>query len=179
MDRSTGQWALWMWAIGGVLAVLVNAVIRLSPRAAGVFDGSLSSGQIFLTIVWTGFMLYSEAWRGFHLAFSPRVVARAGRLIEAPSLWQVVLAPVIAMGLIHATPRRLLVSRLLLFGIVALVLLVRLLPEPWRAIVDFGVVVGLAGGAASLLWHAVQDIIGSGSMVDPEFPDSAVAGGRP
>ena len=162
---------VWLWAIGGVVAILLQAVIRLGPRALGVFEEGLTPLQWGITGVWVLFMLYSEAWRGFHLNFSPRVVARASGLMDrpAPLLW--LFAPIVAMGLVYATPRRLLVSRLLLGGIVALILLVRQLPEPWRAMVDLGVVLGLAAGTVSVLWFAVRAMLGTGPGVDPQFPD--------
>jgi len=73
------------------------------------------------------------------------------------------------MGLLDATRRRLVASWLLVIGIVALILVVQRLPEPWRAVVDAGVVLGLSFGTASLAWHTVRALRGRGEPVDPEF----------
>jgi hypothetical protein len=55
------------------------------------------------------------------------------------------------MGLFHARPRNLMLSWGLVGAIVTLVVLVRLLPQPWRGIVDAGVVIGLVWGVV-FLW---------------------------
>ncbi len=173
MPRTTTQWGIWVWAIGGVVLILLQAVGRLTPRALSIFDGELSALQWLLTIGWVGFMAYGESYRGFHLNFNPRVVVRAAGIADRPTPLRIGLAPLVAMGLIDATPRRLLVSRLLVGGIVVLVLLVRLLPDPWRGMVDLGVVVGLLLGVVSLVGMAVQAASGSPPQVAAEFPDPA------
>ncbi len=167
------EWLAWGWGVGGVVAVLLQAVVRLWPRAATVFDGSLTGFQVAMAVGWVAFMLYTEGWRGFHKQFSPRVIVRAAAVAEDGRAWLVLLAPAVAMGLLHATPRRLLVSRLLVAGIVLLVLLVRLLPSPWRAIVDLGVVLGLLAGTVSIVWFAVRAVQGRPPPVDAELPEAA------
>ena len=85
----------------------------------------------------------------------------------------VLLGPLVAMGLLHGTPRRLRVSRTLLAGIVLLVLGVRLLPHPWRSIVDVGVVCGLLGGLLSLLGFVVALLLGHVPAVGDDFPEAS------
>ena len=168
--RSTSEWLIWGWALGGVFLFIGNAVFRLGPRGLEIFNG-LSTLQLVLAVAWTAFMLYGEGYRGFHLRFAPRVVARAGALArQQPHPGLVALGPFVAMGLLHGTPRRLLASRALLAMIVVMVFLVRWLPEPWRAIVDFGVVAGLVAGLASMLYFAWGTVAGAPPDVDPEFP---------
>jgi hypothetical protein len=65
----------------------------------------------------------------------------------------IVLAPLFCMGFFHATRQRMLTSWLVTSAIVALVIVVSHAPQPWRGIVDTGVVTGLGLGLASLLWH--------------------------
>jgi hypothetical protein len=54
------------------------------------------------------------------------------------------------MALVYANRRRLIVSWMVVAGIVTLVLLVRLLPQPWRGVVDAGVALALAYGAVAI-----------------------------
>jgi uncharacterized membrane protein YkgB len=54
------------------------------------------------------------------------------------------------MGFFHATRRRQVTSILVTAGIVVMVVLVRQLAQPWRGIVDLGVVAGLVWGLVAL-----------------------------
>jgi uncharacterized membrane protein len=63
------------------------------------------------------------------------------------------------MGLFHATRRTKIVSWTLLVVVVSLVALMRRLAQPWRGIIDAGVVVGLAIGVVSLCWLFVQAVL--------------------
>ena len=100
---------------------------------------------------WIGVSLYSEGYRGFQKAFVPRTVARAFHLATRPRPLFVVFAPAFAMALFHARPKRLFVSWMVVLLITLAVVAVRLLPSPWRSIVDIGVVAGLVWGLASLV----------------------------
>lgn len=150
------------WGIAGVVLLLASAVVRLTPYVLELSSYSLSILQQALLAGFVLFMLYSEGWKGFHLNFSPRVVARADGLSQAPTMLLTLLAPLVCMGFLHATRKRRLISLILTSAIILLVLLVRLLPQPWRGIVDAGVVAGLGFGILSILWHwlrhAVQGI---------------------
>jgi hypothetical protein len=141
------------WGIAGVVLVLASAILRLAPRVFELAAFALSPLQCVLLVGFVLFMLYSEGWKGFHLNFAPRVVARAAGLRRAPQPLLVLLAPLVCMGYLHATRKRQLVSIILTSAIIALVLLVRLLPQPWRGIVDAGVVLGLGFGTLSIVWH--------------------------
>lgn len=164
-----------LWGVCGVVLVLGQAIFRLSQRAA-----SLASGEPLSTLHWVLligtliFFAYTEGWRGFHLRFSPRVVARAKAIPQGP-LWVWLLAPAVCMGLVWATRRRLIASWALITMIVVLILGVRRLPFPWREIVDAGVVVGLSVGLASLLWHLGLAVRGQATEVDPDLPEGALA----
>ena len=140
------------WGIFGVIVFLGRALLRLTPLAIEpIQNGSFGQWQWGLLLVWVGFNAYAEGYRGFHLRFSPRVVARAMRLAEKPSFWRVVLAGPYCMGLFGA-PRRVLVSSwLVVLIIVTVVVFVRQVPQPWRGLIDAGVVVGLGLGIVSLL----------------------------
>ncbi|HET6583582.1 MAG TPA: hypothetical protein VFG69_09040 [Nannocystaceae bacterium] len=168
------------WGVLGVLALLGQAFARLGPRALEAWTMGLSPSQLVVLAAWTGFMIYSEGVRGFHRRFSPRVVARAMWLREHPRPLFVAIAPFFCMSLVHASKRGLVVARVLVFAIVLLVAVVSQMPQPWRGIVDAGVVAGLGIGAASILWFAARALAGTRPPIAPDLPatDDAVAGTR-
>lgn len=152
-----------VWGVAGVTGVLLRAVVALYPVALEGLSGELGWIHWSVLALWMPFMLWSEGYRGFHASFSPLIVARALYLKRHPTLWRVLLAPIYCMGFFGATRRRRIVAVSLPLAIIGLVLLVRLLPQPWRGIVDAGVVAGLACGIASIgyfSWRALR----SGSL---------------
>jgi hypothetical protein len=156
-----------LWGIGGVVALLVQAVVRLGPLALEALRMELVPLQWGVVVVWSLWMAYSEGWRGFHLRFSPRVVARAWWLAEHPTAVRVLLAPFFCMSLFGASRRGLIVARVLVLAILGLVIVIRMLEQPWRGIVDAGVVLGLALGLVSLLVHAAR-ALGGARRADPD-----------
>ena len=164
-----------VWGLLGVCALLLHAVLRLSPRAAEAVTTGLTPVQWAILIGWVGFMAYSEGYRGFHLRFSPMVVARARWLAQHPTAIRLLLAPAFCMGLFHATRKRLIISWSLIAGIALLVVVVSLLPAPWRGIVDAGVVVGLFLGLTSIGYHAVRALLGTPPSVSEDLPREVAA----
>lgn len=162
------------WGVFGVVALFLRALHRLTPIALEpLLDGSLGIGHAAIYVVWVIFNAYVEGYRAFQLRFSPRVVSRAFYLGENPKLWHVVLAPFFCMSFFHARRAGKIVAWALLVGIVTLVLLIRLLPQPWRGIIDGGVVVALAWGVLTLLYFFFRALAGHPSRVDPELPVEA------
>ncbi len=162
------------WGIAGVILLLASAIVRLTPRVLELRDIPLSGLQWLLLVGFVLFMLYSEGWKGFHLNFAPRVVARAAGLRHAATPLLVVLAPLVCMGYLHATRKRQLISLLLTSAIIALVLAVRLLPQPWRGIIDTGVVLGLGFGTLSIVWHWLRlDLQGIAPGIAADLPEAA------
>jgi hypothetical protein len=135
----------------GVVLLLGSATYRLSFPAADAFAHHFAWYHWAALAVNLVFMGYSEGYRGFQQGFSPRVAARARYLRSRPNLLRTLLAPLFCMGYFHAIRKRKIVAYSLTAGIVVLVVAVRALPQPWRGIVDVGVVFGLAWGIASLL----------------------------
>jgi hypothetical protein len=159
------------WGIAGVLLLLLRAVVGLSPnvlQAAG--DASLGALHWSLAAVWLVFMGYSEGYRGFQRGFAPRVVARAVHLARAPRPLHALLAPFFCMGLFHASRRRLLTSWTLVFMIVGLVTVVRLVPQPWRGLIDAGVILGLGWGILAVLVFVAQALRGHPPAVPADLP---------
>jgi hypothetical protein len=157
------------WAVGGVLGVLVSAAVRLGSRGVPAFLSADGTGRL-VAVVWLAWMLLTAAWPGFHRQFAPRVAARARRLAEEPPSWRWGLAPAVAMGLLHAPPRRLAASWGLWAAIGVFVAAFRWLGEPWRGLLDLGVAAALASGASSVAWFATRAWAGTASPVDDGWP---------
>ena len=101
------------------------------------------------------YMSYAEGYKGFHLGFAPRVVVRARYLANNPRPLHVLLAPLFCMGYIYATRKRQILSFALTTMIICFVLIARSIPQPWRGIVDAGVVVGLGLGVLSIAYFLI------------------------
>ncbi|OFE12944.1 hypothetical protein PHACT_07160 [Pseudohongiella acticola] len=145
-----------VWGVGGILLLLSFAIVRLGGVALELGGYPLTVWQWGLVLVWLVYMVWAEGYKGFHLAFAPRVVVRANYLANNPRPVHVLLAPLYCMGYIHATTRRRILSIALTSMILTFVFMVRLLPQPWRSMVDVGVVAGLVVGVASILFYLVQ-----------------------
>ncbi len=143
------------WGIGGVLLLLSFAIYRLAPMALALENLPMSQGHWLALLVSVIYMAYAEGYKGFHLGFAPRVVVRARYLADNPRLIHVLLAPLFCMGYIYATRKRQILSLALTMMILCFVLLMRLIPQPWRGILDAGVVVGLAFGIASIAYFLI------------------------
>lgn len=161
------------WGILGVAALLSQAIWRLTPLAIEAIAGGLTTRQWIVLVVWVVMMAHAEGYRGFHRRFSPRVVARALWLREHATPVQAALAPLFCMNLFFSSRRGAMTARILLVGIVGLIVLVRGLSQPWRGIIDAGVVLGLTIGLASVLGYAARALGGTPPPVSPDLPPTA------
>ncbi|MBO6939436.1 MAG: hypothetical protein JJ863_30985 [Deltaproteobacteria bacterium] len=161
------------WGVLWVLALLANALYRLTPLALEPWlDGSMSAWQMGLYVGWAIINAYTEGWRGFHLRFSPRVVGRAFYLSRNPRPVDFIFALPFVMSLYHAQRRQKIVSYTFIVVLTAVILAVRALPQPWRGIIDGGVVVGLGLGALSILYFWVRGLRGDPPPA-PDLPETA------
>ncbi len=158
------------WGVLGVVALLAQALWRLTPLAMEAVAGGLSAFQWAVLGAWVLVNAHAEGYRGFHQRFSPRVVARAMALARSPRPLHVLVAPLFCMSLLHASRRGLAVAYGILGGVILLVLAVRHLDQPWRGIVDAGVVVGLGLGLVSIVWHALRAVLGHPPPSHPDLP---------
>jgi len=165
------------WGVLGVVALLSQAIARLTPLALEAMRSGLSTGQWIGLVLWVAFMAHSEGYRGFHTRLSPRVVARASYLLRGKLTWaRVVFAPFFCTRLFGASKKGMWTSRILLSGIFCLIVIVRNLEQPWRGIIDAGVVVGLAMGVVSIVYYTVRALMGRPSPADPDLAqDEAIA----
>ncbi len=160
------------WGVLGVIALLSQAIWRLTPLAIDAVEGGLSGLQWGVLVVWVAFMAHAEGYRGFHTRLSPRVVARAAYLLRGRiTPLRVVLAPFFCTRLFGSSRKGMWTSRILLSAIFVLIMIVRQLSQPWRGIVDAGVVVGLTIGLVSIVYYAVRALAGTPSPADPDLPD--------
>ncbi len=163
-----------IWGILGVLLLLGSAVYRLAPLAAAAFSVPLTWYHWLAWVLSVLVMAHAEGYRGFQMHFSPQVAARARYLKEHPRPLHLVFAPLFCMGYFHATRRRQIVSLSLTAGIIVLIIIVHHMPQPWRGIIDAGVVTGLVWGIGSLIWFAVRAFTGHSFNYSPEVPESAL-----
>jgi len=159
------------WGVLGVACLFVQALIRLTPLAfEPISSGSLGLATWLLYAAWVAFMAYTEGYRTFQLKWAPRVVARAVYLAKNPNPLFVALAPLFCMSLLHANRRRLVSSWLVVLMIVVFVVVVRRFDQPWRGIIDGGVVVGLAWGVVVLLINAGRALGGQELGASADLP---------
>jgi hypothetical protein len=162
------------WGLAGVGLILGAAIYRLAAVAGEALTGPLEWQHWAICAGVVAFMAYAEGYRGFQQRFSPRCAARARHLRAHARALHVLLAPFFCMGYFHATRRRQIASLSLTAGIVGIVLAVRLLSQPWRGIIDAGVVVGLAWGLLSLLIFGVRALTARELPYTPEFPEPGI-----
>lgn len=167
-----------VWGVAGFAALLVKAIIGLYPLAVEPIQaGTLSSLHVAIYVLWVVFMAYSEGYKGFQKQMSPRVAVRSMYAARNPRPLLILLAPLFVMGLFHATRRRLIVSWVILIGVIILVIAVRALDQPWRGIVDGGVVVGLTWGLLATLYYFIAALAGRVPDISPDVPgDDATTG---
>lgn len=161
-----------LWGIFGFVLILTQAIVRLAPLAwEPVAEGQLDTMQwalYFGSIVFNG---YFEGYKAFQLQVAPRVMARASHLARNPNPLHLILAPFFCMTLFHASRKRLIVSWCVYAGIVVLVIAVRQLSQPWRGIVDVGVVFGLSWGIVSIVTSFVAIVRGGELKAGADLPE--------
>ncbi|MEM7707852.1 MAG: hypothetical protein AAF358_20030 [Pseudomonadota bacterium] len=158
------------WAITGFSLLLGVALLRLTARTLEGFTYTFTWHHWLVLSAGALFMAYTEGYRGFQLKFSPRFADRVLALRRAGTLTQCLLAPFYAMGF-FAAPRRVVITAwLLTVMIVCLVLLLKLVPQPWRGIADAGVVIGLGWGLIATLWMTADRL-----RRRPDFSPAATA----
>ncbi len=163
------------WGMLGVIAILCSAIFRLSARVIEMSSYPLSSLQWSALLLFALYMSYAEGYKGFHRNFAPRVVSRArGFLLRnnTSNFVYILLAPLVCMGFLYSTTKRKTISFLVTTGIIVLVVLVSMSPQPWRGIIDAGVVLGLVLGVISIIYFWIKSIQTDWvSPVPADFPE--------
>lgn len=161
-----------IWGLGGVIILLTSAVFRLANLSIEAFGYTWDWRHWTVFVINLAFMAHSEGYNAFQKSFAPRVVARAQALAQNPSPLRLLLAPLFCMGYFHATRRRLISAYALSIGIVTLITIFHYISQPWRGILDCGVVVGLAWGIVSIAVFAFKTWRGQGPFHSAELPES-------
>jgi hypothetical protein len=169
MDRTLGNLGA-AWGFGGIFLLIAAAVARLTPIALETFDHDLSGLQWTALVGFSVFMTIGEGYQGFQKAFAPRVAARARYLRDNPRPVHVAFAPFFCLAYFHTTPRRQAISISITLGIVCLVIATRFTDQPWRGIIDFGVVLGLVWGLTALAVFGYQALGTKDFSHSPEVP---------
>ncbi len=140
------------WGVFGVLLLLTQAIVRLGSLALEAWHQPWTPIQAAVALGWVVFNAYGEGYRAFQKRFSPRVVARALYLAEHPKAAYVALAPLFCMAFFHASRRAQIIAWSTTTMVVTLIVIMRRIPQPWRGIVDLGVVVALIWGAGAIVY---------------------------
>lgn len=159
-----------LWGLTGITLLLGSAIYRLGPAALDLMAQPLTVVHWVALLFSLVFMGFAEGYRGFQQAFSPRVAARIRYLSQNVTPLRLALAPMFCMGYFDIKRRRQIVTICLTLGIVVLVQVVHLLEQPWRGIVDAGVVLGLVWGLTSLLLFTAKAFFTQGFDHSPEMP---------
>ncbi len=148
---STSRWPA-VWGLVGVLLLLLDGVYRLVPIAWDALRWpALTTTHWAFLVAWTVFAAVTEGHQTFRKRFAPRVARRMRELMTTPNATHRIVAPLYCMSLVGDEPRRMWIQRGLVVFIVGLVVLVKRMPQPWRGLVDAGVVVALTWGAVEVL----------------------------
>ncbi len=167
LNRSLGSLAA-IWGILGVLTLLGFAIWRMAGHMLDATSFQLGITHYIVGALWTVFMAYSEGYKGFQKSFSPRVASRAVYLKEHCTGLRFALAPFFCIGYFHATRKRIITVTVLIAMITLIVILFRYIPQPWRGVLDFGVIVGLSWGVTATLCYFVKFWFAKEVTHDPE-----------
>lgn len=151
-----------------MISFLSWAVIRLTPVALEALSHKFSWYHFVALIGNITFMAYSEGYRGFQKSFTPKVVTRMKYLKMNANWFDTVLAPFFCMGYYGTSRKKQLATFILTAVIVLFIIFVRHLEQPWRGIIDAGVVVGLSWGIASIVIMSIKEFAMKGFHTSPE-----------
>ncbi len=162
-----------VWGIAGLTLILVRGLSSVWPYVGELEFGSFGWPEWLGLLISLVFMGYAEGYKGFQLRFSPRVGARALYLKKNPTPVRIIFAPFFCMGFFHAAKARKITAYAVTTMVILLIILVRRLPQPWRGIIDAGVLFGLGWGLISVWIYSVKALCGKGEYtVSPETPDA-------
>lgn len=167
------NWITAWGVLGSALAIGVG-LYRVTPHAVEPLwpQYQLSPFHAWLYAVSIVFTAYAEGYKGFQRGFTPRVIARAKWVSDHPGRVPAILAPIFALGFYGIQRRKLIFTWVFTFAIVAVVVAMKFLAQPWRGILDAGVVVGLSWGVASMVIGLIRIFQGQEPKGDPFLPDA-------
>ena len=167
------NWIATIWGITGVTLLIGTAIIRLFGKAQVAFSGEYQLTAIHwcVLVAFSLFMLITEGYRGFQKKFSPRTAARTHFLYLNTTLKRLIFAPLFCMGYFDANKKTRIIATSLTVGIILLILMMRFVPQPWRGLLDVGVVLGLSYGLISYYCFLVKVFTKKNHGHSPEMPN--------
>jgi len=161
-----------LWGVMGLFCLLGFAVWRLGLNMLEAFQMPLNWVHWLVFAVFLIFMAYSEGYKGFQKKFSPRFAARTRYLSQGATPLRLVLAPLFCMGYFGATKSRIIATFALTVMIVLFVLSFQFVPQPWRGLLDAGVVIGLIWGIVSTVLLCFKAFSDDNFHWDAELSDT-------
>ena len=159
------------WGLLGIFVLVGRALWRLSLIAIdGIMNHPIAHWQWAVLFAWIVINAYSEGYKGFQKKFSPRTVARAWYLADNPTPLRVILGPFFTMGFFDANRKTKITAYVVVLLVTLLVMIVSSLSQPWRGIIDAGVVAGLLWGLASILIIFLKTLTSGYQDLDPCMP---------
>lgn len=167
---------LTLWGVLGPMALLSSGVWRVFPYAIEplLTPASLSVLHIVLYVVSIIFNAWTEGYRAFQKMIVPRILARAQWLTDNPERVNPILAPLFVAGFFAMQKRAIIVRYTFLVVIICVIIGMKFMPQPWRGIINAGVVVGLGWGVVAMGVGLIQLFRGVVPDADPQLPDSWV-----
>lgn len=161
------------WGVIGCMLLISSGVYRVVPHAIEPIwpEYTLTAWELVLYVGFIVFQAYTEGYRGFQKGVVPRILARAQWLTDHPERVHPLLAPLFVTGLFGMAKRALIVRYVFIFIIIGVIVAMKFVPQPWRGIVDGGVVIGLAWGVAAMGVGLIQMFRGSVPDADPQIPE--------
>lgn len=103
-------------------------------------------------------MAYTEGYKGFQKSYSQKFSRRAASLTTDAPLLHKLLAPFFCMNYFAADKKALKLAYILTSVIIGLVIAFSYIPQPWRGILDFGVVAGLSWGLIATVAICIKTV---------------------
>lgn len=161
------------WGVIGCMLLISSGVYRVVPHAIEPVwpEYSLRPFELVLYVGFIGFQAWAEGYRGFQKGVVPRILARAQWLTDHPERVHPIVAPLFVTGLFGMQRRALIVRYVFIVLIIGVIVAMKFVPQPWRGIVDGGVVIGLAWGVVAMGVGLVQLFRGIVPDADPQIPE--------
>lgn len=145
-----------LWGVAGIIALLCFAIFRLTPYGLEALRNGLTPVQWLILVAWCGFMIISEGRDGFARHLAPRIAARAQQIKTDGDVASILLAPLYCFGYFRAPARQMITSYAAIVVIIIAVVIVHQFSQPWRGIVDCGVVLGLSYGVVAIVAKCIS-----------------------
>jgi uncharacterized membrane protein len=142
--------------VAGFLTLLGFAVYRLATPAVEAFSYDFLWYHWLVLAGIVVFFAYVKAYRAFQKGLSRQVVKRAQALNLRPGALTALLAPFYCMGFFGAGRKRQWAMIILTVAMVGLIFAVRLINQPWRGMIDLGLVIAFAWGFAATVSYVVS-----------------------